>query len=170
MLRVSSRPLWRFVKIPIACQERRNAIWENDWRDGLWNAIYTSRFSRFANIFSYSRQFDDKCIAGFTPEPCWKSGRVVGFSSADTYWNSGRQKQFYPPSRANFTSTRTLLEVWQSCWLPWLPFLQMLAGIPADRSRFFFVLWADWNSVSLVRVSLLDVRQTASLESTLVIP
>ncbi len=29
--------------------------------------LYTSRFSRFANIFSYSCQFYDKCIAGFKP-------------------------------------------------------------------------------------------------------
>ncbi len=33
-----------------------------------------------------------------TPEPCWKSGGVVGFSSADVCWNSGRQKQFFTPS------------------------------------------------------------------------
>ncbi len=29
-------------------------------------SIYTSHFSRFANIFSRSRKFDDKCIAGLT--------------------------------------------------------------------------------------------------------
>ncbi len=40
---------------------------KNDWRDGSQNAIlYTSCFSRFANIFSCSRQFDDRCTADFT--------------------------------------------------------------------------------------------------------
>ncbi len=31
--------------------------------------VYTSRFSHFANIFSHSRQFDDKSVAGFTHFP-----------------------------------------------------------------------------------------------------
>ncbi len=39
---------------------------KNDWRDGLQKChLYTFRFSRFANIFSCSRQFDDKCIAAY---------------------------------------------------------------------------------------------------------
>ncbi len=38
---------------------------KNNWQDGLQNAIYTIMVSHFANILSRSRQFDDKCIAGF---------------------------------------------------------------------------------------------------------
>ncbi len=40
---------------------------KNGWRDGLLN-LFTSRFSHFADIFSCSRQFDDKCIAGLNAE------------------------------------------------------------------------------------------------------
>ncbi len=59
------RPLWCFVKIPIVWREWRNARWEK-WlaRQFTKCHLYTSRFSRFANIFSRSRQFGDKCIAG----------------------------------------------------------------------------------------------------------
>ncbi len=39
--------------------ERRNARWFTKCH------LYTYRFFHFANIFSRSRQFDDKCIAGF---------------------------------------------------------------------------------------------------------
>ncbi len=63
---LSYHPLWCFVKIPIVWRERRNARWEK-WLAGRFMKchLYTSRFSHFANIFSYSPQFDDKCIAGF---------------------------------------------------------------------------------------------------------
>ncbi len=59
-------PLWRFVKIPIAWRERQNTRWEK-WLARRFTKchLYTSRFSHFANIFSCSLQFDDKCIAGF---------------------------------------------------------------------------------------------------------
>ncbi len=61
---LSYHPLWCFVKIPIAWWERQNARWEK-WlaRRFMKCHLYTSRFSRFANIFSHSRQFDDNCIA-----------------------------------------------------------------------------------------------------------
>ncbi len=36
---------------------------KNDWRDGLQNAIHTLLVSPI--FFSHSRQFDDKCLAGF---------------------------------------------------------------------------------------------------------
>ncbi len=66
MLCVSSRPLWRFVKIPITWRERRNARWEK-WLARWFTKchLYTSHFSHFANIFLCSRQFHNKCIAGF---------------------------------------------------------------------------------------------------------
>ncbi len=35
--------------------------------------LYTSRFYRFADIFSHSRQFDDKCIACFMNFTLWLS-------------------------------------------------------------------------------------------------
>ncbi len=55
-----------FLKIPIAWRERWNARWEK-WLTRRFTKchLYTSRFSRFAHIFLRSRQFDDKCIAGF---------------------------------------------------------------------------------------------------------
>ncbi len=58
--------LWHFVKIPTVGRERRNARWEK-WLVRWFTKCYpyTYRFSYFANIFSRSRQFDDKCIAGF---------------------------------------------------------------------------------------------------------
>ncbi len=51
-------PLWKY----------RNARWEK-WLAKRFTKchLYTSRFSRFANIFSRSRQFDDKCIASLRP-------------------------------------------------------------------------------------------------------
>ncbi len=60
------RPLWRFVKILIAWWEWQNVKWEK-WlaRQFTKCHLYTSHFSRFANIFSRFRQFDDKCIDGF---------------------------------------------------------------------------------------------------------
>ncbi len=60
-------PLWCFMKTPITSWEWRNARWEK-WLARRFTKchLYTYRFSRFANIFSHSRQFDDKCIAGFT--------------------------------------------------------------------------------------------------------
>ncbi len=60
------RPLWHFVKIPIIWRERRNARWEK-WLTRWFTKchLYTSHFFHFANIFSDSHQFDDKCIAGF---------------------------------------------------------------------------------------------------------
>ncbi len=59
------RPLWHFVKIPIVWRERQNAKWEK-WLTGWFTKchLYTSHFSHFANIFSRSSQFDDKCIGG----------------------------------------------------------------------------------------------------------
>ncbi len=48
------RPLSCFVKITIARREEKN-----NWRDGLQNTILHFSF------LSFSRQFDDKCIAGF---------------------------------------------------------------------------------------------------------
>ncbi len=58
--------LWCFVKIPIAWREWRNTRWEK-WLARRFTKchLYTSHFSHFANIFSCSRQFNDKCIAGF---------------------------------------------------------------------------------------------------------
>ncbi len=63
--RVSYHHLWCFVNIPIAWREWRNKSWEK-WLTRRFTKchLYTSRFSRFANIFSRSHQFDDKCIAG----------------------------------------------------------------------------------------------------------
>ncbi len=59
------RPLWCFMKIPLAFWERWNAIWEK-WLARWFTKchLYTSRFSHFTNIFSCSHQFDDKHIAG----------------------------------------------------------------------------------------------------------
>ncbi len=47
-------------------RERRKARWEK-WLARWFTKchLYTYRFSHFANIFSRSRQFDNKCIAGF---------------------------------------------------------------------------------------------------------
>ncbi len=58
--------LWHFVKIPIVWREQRNTRWEK-WLARWFTKchLYTSHFSRFANIFSHSRQFADKCIVGF---------------------------------------------------------------------------------------------------------
>ncbi len=57
-------PLWRFVENTdrlvrtVKCEMRKMI--------GFMKChLYISHFSRFANIFSCSRQFDDKCIAGF---------------------------------------------------------------------------------------------------------
>ncbi len=65
--KLSLSPLWRFVKIPTVWRERRNARWEK-WLARWFTKcyLYTYRFSHSANIFSHSRQFADKCIAGFT--------------------------------------------------------------------------------------------------------
>ncbi len=59
------RPLWHFVKIPIAWREWWNTRWEK-WLTRRFTKchLYTSHFSSFANIILRSRQFDDKCIAG----------------------------------------------------------------------------------------------------------
>ncbi len=63
MRNLSYRPLWRFVKIPIAWRERCHTRWEQWLARRFTNChLYTSRFSRFANIFLHSRQFNDKCI------------------------------------------------------------------------------------------------------------
>ncbi len=64
--KLSLSPLWRFVKIPTVWREQRNARWEK-WLAKWFTKyhLYTYRFSHFANIFSRSRQFDNKCIAGF---------------------------------------------------------------------------------------------------------
>ncbi len=53
------------VKIPIAWQERWNAIWEK-WLARWFTKchLHTSRFSRFTNIFSRSQQFENKYITG----------------------------------------------------------------------------------------------------------
>ncbi len=58
------RPLWRYVKVPIVWREWQNATLEK-WLARWFTKchLYTSHFSHFANIFSRSRQFDDKCIA-----------------------------------------------------------------------------------------------------------
>ncbi len=63
--KLSLSPLWRFVKIQTVWRERQNARWEK-WLARWFTKchLYTYRFSHFANIFSHSRQFDDKCIAG----------------------------------------------------------------------------------------------------------
>ncbi len=60
------RHLWHFMKIPIAWWELRKAKWEK-WLARRFTKcyLYTSHFFHFANIFSRSRQFDDKCIAGY---------------------------------------------------------------------------------------------------------
>ncbi len=57
------------MKIPTVWRERRNARWEK-WLARWFTKcrLYTYRFSHFANIFSHSRQFDDKCIAGSGPK------------------------------------------------------------------------------------------------------
>ncbi len=62
-------PLWHFVKIPIVWRERWNARWEK-WLARWFTKchLHTSHFSRFANIFPHSRQFDDTCIVGLWPE------------------------------------------------------------------------------------------------------
>ncbi len=67
--KLSLSPLWRFVKILTVWRERRNARWEK-WLARWFTKchLYTYYFSHFANIFSRSCQFDDKCIAGFTRE------------------------------------------------------------------------------------------------------
>ncbi len=88
----NSAPLKGFVKIPIAWREWRNARWEKWFAKWFTKChLYISHFSRFTNIFSHSRQFDDKCIAGFkrlkmchyvpkcaTLNYCSKSGLEVG--------------------------------------------------------------------------------------------
>ncbi len=65
--KLSLSPLWRFVKIPTVWRERRNARWEK-WLARWFTKchLYTYHLSHFANIFSCSHQFNDKCIAGFT--------------------------------------------------------------------------------------------------------
>ncbi len=57
-------PLWRFMKIPFTWRERQNVRWKK-WLARRFTKcyLYTSRFSHFANIFSRSHQFDDKCIS-----------------------------------------------------------------------------------------------------------
>ncbi len=54
--------------------------------------------------------------------------------------------------RANSAYVWTLLEVWQTCWFL---FLQMLAGIPADRSRSYLP-----GANSFYPRTLLEVRQS----------
>ncbi len=78
------RPFWHFVKIPIVWRERRNARWEKWWARWFTKYhLYTSHLSCFANIFSHSRQFDDKCIAGFwfckklAIHPLWHFMKIV---------------------------------------------------------------------------------------------
>ncbi len=50
--------------------------------------LYASHFSRFANIFLRSRQFDDKCIAGFRTNisklnfVSGRTGRMAGPASS----------------------------------------------------------------------------------------
>ncbi len=54
--------LGRVGKISIAWRERRNGRWEKWFARWFTKChLYTSRFSRFTNIFSCSQQFDDKC-------------------------------------------------------------------------------------------------------------
>ncbi len=62
--KLSQSHLWRFVKIPVVWREQRNARWEK-WLARWFTKchLYTYRFSHFVNIFSCSRQFDDKCIS-----------------------------------------------------------------------------------------------------------
>ncbi len=69
--KLSLSPLWCFVKVPIVWWERRNERWKK-WLVRWFTKchLYTYRFSHFANIFSRSRQFDDKCIAGFKAYTC----------------------------------------------------------------------------------------------------
>ncbi len=64
--KLSLSPLRHFVKITTVWRERRNARWEK-WLARWFTKchLYTYRFSHFTNIFSHSRQFDDKCMAGF---------------------------------------------------------------------------------------------------------
>ncbi len=59
-------PFWHFTEIPNAWREQRNARWEK-WLARRFTKchLHTSHFSRFADIFSHSRQFDDKCIVSF---------------------------------------------------------------------------------------------------------
>ncbi len=61
------RPLWRFVKIPLAWRERRKGRWEK-WLAGRFTKCHLYA-SCFAYIFSHSRQLDDKCISVFTLNP-----------------------------------------------------------------------------------------------------
>ncbi len=62
--KLSLSPLWHFVKILTVWRKWRNERWEK-WlaRWFMKCHLYTYRFSHFANIFSRSHQFDDKCIA-----------------------------------------------------------------------------------------------------------
>ncbi len=60
MRNLSYCPLKRFMKVPITWREWRNARWEKWLARRITKChLYTSRFSRFANIFSRSRQFND---------------------------------------------------------------------------------------------------------------
>ncbi len=87
------RPLWRFVKIPIAWRERRNTQWEK-WLASRFTKchLYTTHFSRFANIFSRSRQFDDKCIAGFTILEKMSTSFGTTFVEKDGLQRAGRRQ------------------------------------------------------------------------------
>ncbi len=75
---LSYHPLWRFVQIPITWWEWRNTKWEK-WlaRRFMKYHLYASCFSHFANIFSLSFQFDEKCIAGYEKKD-WR----------DSLWNA----------------------------------------------------------------------------------
>ncbi len=74
------RPPWHFVKIPIASR------WEK-WLVRRFTKchLYTSRFSRFTNIFSCSCQFDDKCIAGLGKHLNEKQFQFLG-EFDDNFW------------------------------------------------------------------------------------
>ncbi len=62
----NSAPLWCLVKTLIAWREWQNVRWEK-WLARWFTKChpYTSRLFCFANIFSRSCQFNNKCIAGF---------------------------------------------------------------------------------------------------------
>ncbi len=80
------RPFWRFVKIPIAWWEGQNARWQK-WLVRRFTKcyLYTSRFSHFANIFSHSCQFDDKCIASWLYRCRLSTNYLPGWASFPGY-------------------------------------------------------------------------------------
>ncbi len=85
------RSLWCFVKIPIAWREWRNARWEKWLASRFMKCnLYTSHFSHFANIFSRSCQFDNKCIADFREnvvQSVLVRILVVSLSECDHVWS-----------------------------------------------------------------------------------